>query len=707
MTQATDTSPAAVDANGPLLIFTPSGRRGRFPAGTVVLDAARSLGVDIDSVCGGRGICGRCQVQPMTGSFAKHGIESSATHLTPPGEVEAEYERTRAPLREDCRLSCTAAILGDVVVDVPPESQVHRQVVRKGIARRAFTVDPVVRLHYVEVVPPELASPTGDLGRLFEALEREWSLTGLAADLHVVKALQPALAKGGYKVTVAVHAAKQVIAVWPGFQDRALGVAIDVGSTTIAGHLADLERGEVLASAGVMNPQIRFGEDLMSRVSYAMLHEGGAAEMTEVVRVALAGLVTDLAAQAGEDPDHILELAVVGNPIMHHLLLGIDPVPLGSAPFALATDRAVHARAAEVGLEAINPGARLYVLPCIAGHVGADAAGVMLAETPYRSKRMTLIVDVGTNAEIVLGDARRLLAASSPTGPAFEGAQISSGQRAAPGAIERVRVDRETLEPRFRVIGSDLWSDEPGFAEAIAASGVTGVCGSGIVEVIAELYLAGIITADGIIDGRTAGRTSRVIADGRTFSYLLQDGTPRILVTQNDVRAIQLAKAALYAGARLLMDHLGVESVEQIRLAGAFGSQIDPLHAMVLGLVPDCQLDQVEAAGNAAGTGALIALLSGNARREIETQVRRVEKIETAVEPRFQEHFVAAMAIPHKTAETPNLARLVELPPPVPPDHEAMNGRSGRRRRSLPADEQGKVRPHDRGARTKAPEGVR
>ena len=697
----------AVEAGeGPLLIFTPSGRRGHFPAGTLVLDAARSLGVDIDSVCGGRGICGRCQVRPMTGSFAKHGIESSAEHLAAPGAVEAEYEQTRAPLIEGCRLSCAAALLGDIVVDVPPESQVHRQVVRKGIARRAFTVDPVVRLHYVEVVPPELASPTGDLGRLFEALEREWSLTGLTADLHVVRALQPALTKGGYKVTVAVHAAKQVIAIWPGFQDRALGVAIDVGSTTIAGHLADLERGDVLASAGVMNPQIRFGEDLMSRVSFAMLHDDGAVEMTAVVRTAIADLVAELAIQAGEDPDHVLELAVVGNPIMHHLLLGIDPVPLGSAPFALATDRAVHALASDIGVDAINQGARLYVLPCIAGHVGADTAGVMLAETPYRSKRMTLIVDVGTNAEIVLGDARRLLAASSPTGPAFEGAQISSGQRAAPGAIERVRIDRQTLEPRFRVIGSEVWSDEPGFDAAIADSGVTGICGSGIVEAIAELYLAGVITTDGIVDGRQAARSPRVIADGRTFSYLLHDGTPRILVTQNDVRAIQLAKAALYAGVRLLMDHLGIEAVDQVRLAGAFGSQIDPLHAMVLGLIPDCELGQVEAAGNAAGTGALIALLSANARREIETQVRRVEKIETAVEPRFQEHFVAAMAIPHKTAEHPNLSLVVELPTPAPFDPDAANGRSGRRR-ARPSGDDHTGRAHDRADRSRATEEIR
>ena len=648
------------------VIFTPSGRRGRFEDGTTVLDAARTLGVDLDSVCGGRGLCGRCQVVPGVGAFPKHGIESSGTHLSPRGADEAEFDRLRG-LAPDRRLGCRAEIHGDLLVDVPPESQVHRQVVRKGVPVREFVIDPVVRLHEVEVERPSLASPTGDLGRLLVALEREWGLTGLRADLGVVRALQPALEAGSYRVTVAVHDGAWITAIWPGLHDRVLGVAVDVGSTTIAAHLTNLEDGAVLASDRVMNPQIRFGEDLMSRVSYAMLHDGGAAEMTRAVREALASLIRGLANRADVALDDILEVTVVGNPIMHHLLLGIDPIPLGSAPFALATDGPVRTTALELDLPG-HAGARVYALPCIAGHVGADAAGAILAETPYLSDELTLLVDVGTNAEIVLGDRRRLLAASSPTGPAFEGAQISAGQRAAPGAIERVRVDRETLEPRFRVIGSARWSDEVGFAESTRATGVTGICGSGIVEAIAELFLAGVITADGTIDGSLAGRTNRIVPDGRTFSYVLWDhsaeGRSRILVTQNDVRAIQLAKAALYAGARLLMDHLGVDTVARVKLAGAFGSQIDPLHAMVLGLIPDAPLDHVGPAGNAAGTGALIALLSAEARREIERVVRTVEKIETAVEPRFQEHFVAAMAFPHKTASYPNLSAAVDLPRP-------------------------------------------
>jgi len=648
-----------------LVIFTPSGRRGRFEEGTTVLDAARSLGVDIDSVCGGRGICGRCQVTQGLGAFPKHGIVSEPDHLSAFAALEATY-RDEKGLAADRRLSCTAQVCGDVLIDVPPESQVHRQVVRKSLDVRTFTVDPVVRLHYVEVTPPELASPTGDLARLFDALEREWQLTDLQADLQVVRELQPALEQGKYRVTVAVHEARHVIAVWPGLHETAYGVAIDVGSTTIAGHLANLADGAVLASNGVMNPQIRFGEDLMSRVSYAMMHPEGAGEMTVAVRKALDGLIASLAMRAGIKRVEILELALVGNPIMHHLLLGIDPTPLGGAPFALATDRAVSTTAAELGLRA-HPGARVYVLPCIAGHVGADTAGVILAEQPHQADRMTLVVDVGTNAEIVLGDKRRLLAASSPTGPAFEGAQISGGQRAAPGAIERVRIDRETLEPRFRVIGVDAWSNEPAFATGVTETGITGICGSGIIEVIAEMFLAGIVTEDGVIDGGLAARTARIVPDGRTFSYVLHEGDgsgagPRIAITQNDVRAIQLGKAALYAGVRLLMDQLGIDELDEIRLAGAFGSQIDPTHAMILGLVPDCDLAHVRSAGNAAGTGALIALLSRGARTEIEGVVRRVEKIETAVEPRFQEHFVGAMAFPHKTAPFPNLATVVPLP---------------------------------------------
>ncbi len=644
-----------------LVVFMPSGRRGRFPIGTPVLQAARKLGVDIDSVCGGRGICGRCQVLLAEGEFMKLGVRSDAAHLTGFGEVEQRYAAKRT-LAEGRRLSCSTRLLGDVVIDVPPDSQVHKQVVRKRPEMRAIEIDPVVTLHYVEVAEPNMHDPSGDLQRLEQALAAQWEMKDLDCDLRVIQSLQKALRQGEWTVTVAVHQKRQITAVWPGFRDKAYGLAVDVGSTTIAGHLCDLATGEVVASSGMMNPQIRFGEDLMSRVSYVMMNPGGDVEMTKAVRGAANDLAEAVAKEAGITRADIIEVTFVGNPIMHHLLMGIDPIELGGAPFALATDGPITIWASEIDLQ-VHPNARIFVLPCIAGHVGADTAGVILSESPHLSSEMTLIVDVGTNAEIVLGDRNRLLAASSPTGPAFEGAQISCGQRAAPGAIERVRIDPVTLEPRIKVIGSDKWSDDPDFAAETRDLGVTGVCGSGIIEALAEMYLAGIINQDGVLDGSLAARSPRIQAEGRTFSYLLHAGEPQLRITQTDVRAIQLAKAALYAGARLLMDRMGIDKLDRITLAGAFGSHIDVKYAMILGMIPDCDLAKVTSAGNAAGTGARIALLNLKAREEITRVVKQVEKVETAVEPMFQQHFVEAMALPHKTAPYPNLSKVVTLPP--------------------------------------------
>lgn len=634
------------------IVFTPSGRRGSVATGISVLDAARSLGVDVDSVCGGRGICGRCQVE--VGS--QPGMPALTENLTAPGPIEVDYHGKR-PLVAGRRLGCVAHVSGDIVIDVPPDSQVHRQVVRKRAGVINIPVDPVVRLYYLEVSEPDMYEPAADLRRLIRALETQWSVTGVRMPSALLPSMQDALRAGGWTVTIAIHDGTDITAIWPGFHDVSYGVAFDVGSTTIAGHLCDLASGAVLASAGVMNPQIRYGEDLMSRVSYVMMNPGGEESLTRVVREALNGLIEELATEADVDKYDILEVTLVGNPIMHHLVLGIDPTPLGGAPFALATDEAVRTPAANIDLD-LRPGARLYVLPCIAGHVGADTAGAILSEGPHRRPTVQLLIDVGTNAEIVLGSADRLLAASSPTGPAFEGAQISSGQRAAPGAIERIRIDRDTLEPRYKVIGSETWSDEPGFEEEIAATGVTGICGSGIIEAIAELHLAGVISTDGVI----SGSNPRIVEDYRTWSYVVRDVEPRIVITQADVRAIQLAKAALYAGVKLLMNRLGVDSVDEIRLAGAFGSHIDPKYAMALGMFPDCDLDRVSSAGNAAGTGALMALLSGKERAEIERIVRKVDKIETAVEPRFQEHFVNAMGIPHTYDDFPELSRVLDLP---------------------------------------------
>jgi uncharacterized 2Fe-2S/4Fe-4S cluster protein (DUF4445 family) len=672
----------------PLVIFTPSGKRGHFPEGTPILTAARQLGVDLDSVCGGRGICSKCQIQPSYGEFSKHGVTVRDDALSEWNSVEQRYKDKRG-LIDGRRLGCQATVQDDIVIDVPPESQVHRQVVRKEASARAMVMDPAVRPYYVEVAEPDMHTPTGDLERLAQALKDQWGIEEVTAGISFLRKLQPMLRKGKWTATVVVYKGHQdtkhrLLDIAPGYFDRPLyGLAIDLGSTTIAAHLTDLRTGEVAASSGIMNPQIRFGEDLMSRVSYAMMNPGGDVEMTTAVRTALNALIGTLQAEAGIVPQQIMEAVFVCNPVMHHLLLGIDPVELGQAPFALATSNSLSLHAGDLELDTMNNAARVFILPCIAGHVGADAAAVALSEAPNEQDELTLVVDVGTNAEILLGNKTQVLACSSPTGPAFEGAQISSGQRAAPGAIERLEIDPVTKEPRFQVIGLGIWSNEPGFEAAIATTGVTGICGSGIIEAVAEMRMAGLLDSKGLIGSPEQTGTPRCILEGRTHSYVIYDGTadggPLITVTQTDIRAIQLAKSALYAGARLLMDEMDTDTVDRVVLAGAFGAHISPKHAMVLGMIPDVPLDKVTSAGNAAGTGARMALCSVAARNSIEKTVREITKVETAIEPKFQEHFVNANAIPHATDPFTILRSNTPLPDEL--FNTAGSGEDGGRRR--------------------------
>ncbi len=668
------------------IVFTPSGLDGTVESGITVLDAARKLGADIDSVCGGRGICGRCQITPSFGSFSKWGIDAVESSLSERSEGEINYKGKRA-LVEGNRLGCMAKVCGDMVIDVPAMSQVHRQIVRKDLDLGVIVVDPTFSLFYIAVTPSELGDDVTASQVIRDAIAEQHNIARPTISNTALAQVNRAIDKGDGGATIAIKrsevdgVAGNIVAAWPGFVETMFGIAIDIGSTTVAGHLIDLTTGEVMSSSGVMNPQIRFGEDLMSRVSYVMMNKGGEKELTTVIRNAINELVHELADKADITPDKILEVVMVGNPIMHHILLGIDPTPLGAAPFVLATSEATFGAAEELDIHL--PNASFYVGPCIAGHVGADTAAAILSEGPHRGSSMQLLIDVGTNAEIVLGDTSRQFAASSPTGPAFEGAQLSCGQRATAGAIEKVRIDPVTFEPRFRAIGIDMWSDEPGFSEAVQDTPVTGVCGSGIIEVIAEMYLAGIISQDGVVQGSLVEKTPRVVADDRTFSYLLyENGDTKLFITQNDIRAIQLAKAALRAGIDLLVEHAGSPEVHDIRLAGAFGAHIDPTYAMVLGLVPDCPLPGVRSVGNSAGTGAAKALLSRAQRREMEHTVTHVTKIETATEPRFQDLFVAAMAFPHAYAPTPNLSTLVTLPPRTEGSGDGAGGGQRRRRRA-------------------------
>ena len=649
------------------IVFMPSGLEAQAADGASILDVARATQVDLDSVCGGRGVCGRCQINPSFGDFSKWALRSEPQHLSGVGTTEREYQGRRL-VPDGWRLGCQAKIYGPLVVDVPPESQLHAPIIRKEISLDGLALDPVSTLRVVSVSAAQTKS-VGIQEAINMACQQEWQFVPDTYDAGVLEELERIVGDSDETVTLYLRrtlGSTTVHSVREGVHVDNFGGAIDLGSTTVAAHLMELSSGEVLASSGLMNPQIRLGEDLMSRVSYVMMNPDGKEELTGLAREAVAELIDTLLEDAERSAEDVTEIVLVGNPVMHHSFLGFDVVPLGQMPFNLATDRSVVVPAASLGL----PGSKasVYLPPCIAGHVGADAAAAVLAEAPHKSSKRQLLVDVGTNAEIVFGNDNQLYAASSPTGPAFEGAQITHGQRATPGAIERVRINRDTFEPEIKIIGSELWSSDSGFSALVKSPGVTGICGSGIIEAVGELFLCGLMTAEGVIlDSRST--SDRVISDGRTFSYVLHraEGTDdregsSIVISQPDIRAIQLAKAALRAGIDLLLEHAGCTAPDEIRLAGAFGAHIDPMYAMVLGLIPDCPLDDVRAVGNAAGSGAARLLLSNHERSVVEDLVKGIEKIETATEERFQALFVDAMSFPHSTAAYPNLQKIVQMP---------------------------------------------
>jgi uncharacterized 2Fe-2S/4Fe-4S cluster protein (DUF4445 family) len=651
---------AESDHNTCQVIFMPAGRRGTVTAGATLLEAARQLGVGIESLCGGRTTCNKCLVRVEAGHFAKHAIHSDPAHLCPPRPDEARLLQKLG--QPDARLACQARVQGNLLIYVPEESRAQKQIIRKAATERPIPIDPAIRQVYVSVDAAALGQHRGDWGRLQEALRQQWQLDNLTIDLPALRRLQAALRQGTWRVTVTLWQEQEVIDVQPGYVEGRYGLAVDVGSTTLAVYLCDLRTGSILATESAMNPQVTCGEDLMSRISYANDHPQGARQLHTAVIAALNKLAAAAARAAGLTAEQIHDAVCVGNTTMTQLLLGIPPRELGQAPFALAHRDSYDARARELGLR-LHPGARVHLLPAQAGHVGADNTAVLLAEAPHRQEALLLIVDVGTNAEIVLGNRVQLYSASSPTGPAFEGAQISHGMRAAPGAIERVRLDPHTQTPRVRVIGEERWSDEWDLSPQAPPDRqprhrATGICGSGIIEAVAELVMAGVVLPNGRFHPDCA--SPHLIQQGADKAYILataqQSATGQpIVITQKDIRSVQLAKAALYAGAKLLMRRAGVERVDGVRLAGAFGSLIDPHHALALGLIPDCDPARIHAVGNAAGDGARIALLNRAARLEAQQIAESVTYVETAIDPAFQEEFANAIHIPHAIDAFPDL----------------------------------------------------
>ena len=649
------------------VVFTPSGIRGRVKKGTTILEAAQKFSVDLNSICGARGRCSKCQVELTFGEFNKLNIRSKETSVSERNETELIY-RTKFHLSEERRLGCQTKILGDLVVDVPEDSQIHKQIIKKETSLRDFSLNTSVKAFYVQVSEPQLDSLESDFERLKISLKDDWNIQGVTCSVRVLKDLQEKLRRGNWGITVLLYykenTVPEIVDIHSGYSEiPAFGVAIDLGSTSIAATLCDLNSGKIVGSMGIMNPQIRYGEDVMSRVSYCMMEEKGLATLNNSVIQGINELTRKIAEKHGIKLDSVFEIVFVANPIMHHLLLGIDPKELGQAPFPLAFSDSLNIKSEDIGI-ILNPESYVYTVPCIGGHVGADAASVLIAEQPQKLKdTTTLLIDIGTNAEILLAKGEEIFACSCPTGPALEGAQISAGQRAAPGAIERVRIDPITKEPRFKVIGCEQWSNEEGFSENVSGVGVTGICGSGIIEAVAEMRLAGLLDANGLIGSAAQTGSNRCTSSERTNSYLLySDNKVSISITNMDIRAIQLAKAALHASFKILLEKSRVDKIDSILLAGAFGSQISPEHALIIGLVPDAQVSQIVASGNSAGAGAIIALLDVSSRREISSLVRKVHKIETAVEPSFQKHFVEGSAFPDNSSTHPELFKLKELP---------------------------------------------
>ncbi|MHB8908231.1 MAG: ASKHA domain-containing protein [Syntrophales bacterium] len=633
------------------VIFQPSGRRGEVQEGTTLLEAAQSLGVGIESLCGGNGSCGKCRVRIESGTFERYGVTSLPVHLSPFTEEEGAFicEKERA---EGFRLACSAVIRGDLLIVVPEESRTGRQVVRKEATRRAITLNPAVRLFPVLLDPPDLDRPLGDYERLVAALGERHGLPRPRIDYPALVQLPGVLRQGNWHVTAALWMEREIIALFPGDVKESYGLAVDVGSTTVAGYLCSFRTGAVIATESLMNPQVAYGEDVIARITYVMDHPSvGLEKLKGVITDSLNRLIRGVTAQAGLSPADILEMTVVGNTAMHHLLLGIDPRYLGVSPFTPALHRSLDIKARDLGL-ATHPSANVHLLPIEAGFVGADNVGVLIAEEPYRSEEMVLIIDVGTNGEMIMGNRARLLSASCATGPALEGAHIRFGMRAAPGAIERIRIDPATREVSFKIIGVDGWRPET------PITGARGICGSGIIDGVAELYRAGIIEKSGRF--RTDLATPRLrMTDGKPeFVIAWREETvlnDEITIGQQDVRSVQLAKGALYTGAKLMMQHLGITKLDRVILAGAFGSYIDKTAAMRLGMFPDCDIEEVTSVGNAAGDGARIALLDREKRGEAEAIARQVEYVELTTEKDFQREFLASLAIPHETDPFPHL----------------------------------------------------
>ena len=684
------------------VIFQPSGRRGEVPKGCNIIEASRLIGVDIEALCGETKVCGKCIVRIEEGHFEKYNIQSSMSHVTPwQEEVEAKFI-TPDMKEKGFRLGCVAKIQDDILVFVPEESRAGKQVVSKAARDINIDFNPMVKLYTVELQKPDFEDKIGDWERLCNGLSREHGLTNLNIDIFCLRKLPGVLREGKWTVTVSVWDDKEIIRIQPGVKQHAYGIAIDVGTTTCAGYLCDLTTMEVLGTSSIMNPQCKYGEDVMARITFHMTTPGGLKRMSDDIIEGINSLIKKAIEQThpkkkkirkkkGEDgPDEYREIIEDGveylrvnkediedvtigfNTAMHHILLGLDPEPVGLAPFPPVIHHSLDIKARDLGIN-INSSSYIFAMPNEAGFVGGDNVGVLLAEEPYKGDEIQLIIDIGTNGELILGNRHKLYSSSCATGPAMEGAQLSFGMRAAPGAIERIEIDPDTQDVDYRVIGHDK-SRKFSKPEDMK---VKGICGSGILDVLAELYRSSVITKTGVFNKKLLKENPRFRKnpDSKQPEFVLawkEDSSigKDIVITQKDIRQIQLAKGALYAGCKLMMKRMGIEKVDTVKIAGAFGTHVDREKALVMGLFPDCEIDKIHGVGNAAGDGCRAALLNKKKRDEANWCARNVQYLELTVEETFEQDFMEAMQLPHMSDEFPHLEGVV-------PDHVLNQGAKG------------------------------
>lgn len=665
------------------VVFQPSGSRGTFEEGKNLRDAAHECGVELESICGGKGTCGKCKVVVQEGFFPKMELTSKAEHLSPLSENEKKKLK-QEEIAKGYRLSCAAQVQGDLLIFVPEESRSGGQIVRKAARDIPVEIIPTIKKYYVELPPPTLHDPTGDLERLLAELKSTHKLENLTIDYFALRELSNVLRKGEWKVTATVYKDREIVCIRPGLVEDSYGLAVDVGTTTVVGYLTDLRTGKVLAADSMMNPQVQFGEDVMSRITYAMSNPDGLEKMNSAIIEGLNKIIRNVTAGKGIEakvprrkptgeiavngadwltPEDILEIVLVGNTCMHHLFLNLDPHYVGLSPFPPAMHQSYDLKARDMGLKA-NKAAYVHVLPIEAGFVGADNMGVVIATEIYNREDLILALDIGTNGEILLGNRKEVLSTSCATGPAFEGAHIKFGMRAAPGAIERVLINPETYEPEYKVIGKADWHTQ------LLEVNARGICGSGIIEAIAEMFKAGIIKKNGNFNTSLVGKIPRVRMgeDGPEYVLAWKKETSigkDIVMNAHDMQAFQLAKGALYTGCKILMKRYGIKEVDKIILAGAFGSYIDKESSMVVGLYPDCDLSKVESVGNAAGDGARVALVNARKREEANGIARKIRYVELALDPDFQKEFMYAMFFPHMKDKFPHIQNILDKIPKV------------------------------------------